>query len=79
VSEPLKARSALRARAVMSLLALPIALVAGVAFLAAAPGSGDRRTPYVVAAIICLVVVVIAAVDLVVIFRRLRQQRQRGD
>jgi hypothetical protein len=77
VSEPVKARSALRLRAFMSLVALPVALVAGGIFLAMAPQSGDRRTPYVVAAIICFVVVVIAAIDLVVISRRLRLQRER--
>ena len=63
----------------MSLIALPVALIAGAILLAVAPESGEDRTPYVVAAIICFAVVVIAAIDLVVIARRLRQeQRGRG-
>ncbi|HSF27310.1 MAG TPA: DUF6343 family protein [Actinomycetes bacterium] len=79
MSEPVKARSALRLRAVMSLIALPVALIAGVILLAVAPGSGEDRAPYVVAAIICFAVVVIAAVDLVVIARRVKQEpRRRG-
>lgn len=78
MSEPLKARSALGLRAILSSIALLVALAAGVVLLWMAPASGDRRTPYVVTAIICFLVVLIAAIDLVVIARRHRQQRERG-
>lgn len=79
MSEPVKARSALGLRTVLSLIALPLAVVAGVVLLAVAPASGDRRAPYVVSAIVCLAVAVIAAIDLVVLARRRRQRRERGE
>ena len=63
----------------MSMIALPVALIAGVILLAVAPESGEDRMPYVVAALICFAVVAIAAIDLVVIARRVRQEpRGRG-
>ncbi|GAA0597095.1 DUF6343 family protein [Actinomadura livida] len=66
-SEPLTARSPLRLRAVLSVIALVLAVGAAIVFALTAEGDGAWT-----AAAMCAVVAVIAAVDLVVIARRTR-------
>lgn len=70
--EPLSARSPLRLRAVLSVIALVAGAAAAVVFgLGAASGAGPGRGPWV-ATVISGGVAVIAAVDLWVIWRRTR-------
>ncbi|WP_433479382.1 DUF6343 family protein [Spirillospora sp. CA-142024] len=66
-SEPLTARSPLRLRAVLSVIALVGAVAAAILFTLKAQGDGSWA-----AAGICAAVAVIAAADLVVIARRTR-------
>ncbi|WP_066935063.1 DUF6343 family protein [Microtetraspora fusca] len=73
-TEPLEARSALRARALLSGIALPIALAAAVFFgwLASVTGAAVWAVESGIAAFIALV----AAIDLVVIWARIRRSRR---
>lgn len=68
-SEPLNARSPLRLRAILSGIALVIAVAAAILFALGAQADGDGDWA---AAGICAAVAVIAAIDLVVIARRAR-------
>jgi hypothetical protein len=69
-TEPVNARSALRTRAALSGVVLPLALAATVYFVIKAVGSGESvwRAEAAIAALVAL----IAAVDLLVIRRRWR-------
>ncbi|GLW09669.1 hypothetical protein Misp01_47980 [Microtetraspora sp. NBRC 13810] len=69
-TEPRNARSALRTRAVLSGIALPLALAAAVFFGMRAVGTGEAV--WWAETAIALVVVAVAAADLVVLGRRLR-------
>jgi hypothetical protein len=73
-TEPVTARSMLRLRTVLSVLALVLGIFGAVAFARAAADPGGGRTPEIVAAIICGLTAVIAAADLAVLRRR-RAQR----
>ncbi len=74
-SEPVTARSALGARAILSGVALPLALIATVLLVVTAVRSGEGV--WWAEAVITAVVAVIAAVDLVVIRKRMRARRER--
>ncbi|GLX01006.1 DUF6343 family protein [Microtetraspora sp. NBRC 16547] len=73
-TEPLEARSALRARMLLSGVALPIALAAAIvfAYAAVATGEGVWAVESGIAAFIALV----AAIDLLVIWVRIRRRRR---
>jgi uncharacterized membrane protein YbhN (UPF0104 family) len=74
-TEPRTARSPLRGRVVLSVLALVLFTVAAVLFAAAAAQPGGSRTAELTATAVCLVTAIIAAADLVVLRRRLRSGR----
>jgi hypothetical protein len=69
-TEPLTARSPLRLRAGMSVIALVAATIATILFLLDVRGDGGTGSG--VAAAICAVLALIALIDLLVIARRLR-------
>ncbi|MFO7249133.1 MAG: DUF6343 family protein [Actinomycetes bacterium] len=73
-TEPVTARSPLRARAVLSGVVLPIALIAAVYFTVRALREG--APVWWAEAIISAAVAVIAAIDLLVLRRRLREARE---
>ncbi|GGM91562.1 hypothetical protein GCM10010106_44300 [Thermopolyspora flexuosa] len=73
-TEPVTARSPLRARAVLSGIALPVALIAAVYFVVRALREGDAV--WWAEAIIAGAVAVIAAIDLLVLRRRMREARE---
>ncbi|MEO3890089.1 DUF6343 family protein [Nonomuraea sp. B5E05] len=74
-TEPVTARSPLRARRILSWVALVIAVVAGVFFLVRAMSTGEEVWRWEAA--IAAAVAVVAAIDLVVLRRR--SGRQHGD
>ncbi|MEO3790969.1 DUF6343 family protein [Nonomuraea sp. B10E15] len=74
-TEPVTARSPLRARRILSWVALVIAVVAGVFFLVRAMSTGEEVWRW--EATIAAAVAVVAAIDLVVL--RHRSGRQHGD
>ncbi|MEO3804209.1 DUF6343 family protein [Nonomuraea sp. B1E8] len=74
-TEPVTARSPLRARRILSWVALVVAVVAGVFFLVRAMSTGEEVWRWEAA--IAAAVAVVAAVDLVVLRRR--SGSQHGD
>ena len=64
-TEPLTARSPLRLRLVMSIVAAAVAVVVGISLLAAG------TTGPVLGGVLCLVVAAVAVVDAIVVARRL--------
>ncbi|GAA3688298.1 hypothetical protein GCM10022224_062050 [Nonomuraea antimicrobica] len=72
-TEPVTARSPLRVRRIMSLVALAFGLVAGVFFVVLAVRTGEEVWRWEAA--IAAAVVVIAVIDLLVLRRRSRAQR----
>ncbi|WP_433417479.1 DUF6343 family protein [Microtetraspora malaysiensis] len=75
-TEPLEARSALRARALLSGIALPIAIAAAAFFAWLASATGEAVWP--VESGIAAFIALVAAIDLVVIWVRIRRRRRAG-
>ncbi|WP_067173699.1 DUF6343 family protein [Microtetraspora niveoalba] len=75
-TEPIEARSAIRARALLSGIALPIALTAAVFFGYVAAATGERV--WAVESGIAAFIALVAAIDLVVIWARVRRSRRAG-
>ncbi|MEV0971607.1 DUF6343 family protein [Microtetraspora glauca] len=73
-TEPTEARSALRIRAVLSGVALPIALAATIFFAYAAAATG--LTVWAVEAGIAAFIALVAAIDLLVVWYRIRRARR---
>jgi Family of unknown function (DUF6343) len=71
-SEPVTARSALRARTALASLAVLFGLAAAVGLWWFRP---EDSTAFEIGALLCLLVAAIAAVDLAVVVRRLRGNR----
>ncbi|QMU73881.1 hypothetical protein GXP74_17275 [Streptacidiphilus sp. P02-A3a] len=78
-SEPRWARSDLPARRLLAAVFAPLMALGAVAFaLLAATGPGEDRPVNLGVAIVCAVCAVVAVVDLVVIHRRMAEQRRWG-
>ena len=78
-SEPRWARSDLRARRLLAALYAPLMAMGAVAFgLLAAKGPHPDRPINIGVAVVCAVCTVVALVDLLVISRRMAEQRRWG-
>lgn len=78
-SEPQYARSALKARRLLAGVFAPLMVLGAVAFgLLAANGPHPDRAINLGVAVVCAVSAVVAVVDLVVIRRRMAEQRRWG-
>ncbi|MQA87109.1 MAG: hypothetical protein GEV03_21405 [Streptosporangiales bacterium] len=77
-TEARMARSAYRLRLILSALALPIGVAAGVWLIQGADNGPWDATGIRVAGAICVAVALAAAIDIVVILRRRREGGQRA-